>query len=420
MLTLRETTAHAMGIIAISQDGKKYINDILIPANHPRPVKMAKAYYVRTQKGEETKMEVFVIQGDAEAPLDNQIPFRYVVSGIRHIPRRGNQTRIRVQYSYDQNGVIHVEARQEDDEFNLPIRREQVPADMTRFSRPVEDGDPSYSSAKDSSSLSLYSKWAGISNIPTTKLDRFGNPDGEEFDLAPDGSFEGYRILILNLCLSATMNNVVSALIQKGFAVDLLNAVPSADSFSTMLTDHCQLWVISQQTLHFNREQVNAIRIFWESGGGIYIWGDNDPLNTDANYIVDELFGARMGGNYYARQVLSIQQSPGAPGIIENHLISTGLISFFEGDTIASITMAGGLKPLIYSSDGNVVTAFYEHNGKRALIDGAFTRLWDWDWGQSAGTARYIVNAAAWLANAERYAEPTSNRGDDSDWVPTW
>ena len=45
--------------------------------------------------------------------------------------------------------------------------------------------------------------------------------------------------------------------------------------------------------------------------------------------------------------------------------------------------------------------AFYDKDGKRALVDGGFTRLWcNWD---SAGTDRYIVNAAAWLANIERF-----------------
>ena len=39
--------------------------------------------------------------------------------------------------------------------------------------------------------------------------------------------------------------------------------------------------------------------------------------------------------------------------------------------------------------------------GRRALVDGGFTRLYHkWD---SAGTDRYVVNAAAWLANIERF-----------------
>ena len=57
------------------------------------------------------------------------------------------------------------------------------------------------------------------------------------------------------------------------------------------------------------------------------------------------------------------------------------------------------VKPLVYSSDGNVVTAYSESNNSRLLIDGGFTRLWyNWD---SAGTGRFVTNCAAWLANAE-------------------
>ena len=77
---------------------------------------------------------------------------------------------------------------------------------------------------------------------------------------------------------------------------------------------------------------------------------------------------------------------------------------------------------MIYSSDANVVTAYYDFDGKRALVDGAFTRLWDGDWGQSAGTSRYIMNAAVWLANAERFASVTADTsGEDiSREVDTW
>ena len=51
--------------------------------------------------------------------------------------------------------------------------------------------------------------------------------------------------------------------------------------------------------------------------------------------------------------------------------------------------------------EGQVITAYYDRLQRRALVDGAFTRLYcNWD---SAGTDRYIVNAAAWLANIEKF-----------------
>ena len=59
------------------------------------------------------------------------------------------------------------------------------------------------------------------------------------------------------------------------------------------------------------------------------------------------------------------------------------------------------LEPLIYGHEGNLVAAYYDANGKRAILDGGFTRLYvKWD---TAGTARYVKNSAAWLQNVERF-----------------
>lgn len=70
------------------------------------------------------------------------------------------------------------------------------------------------------------------------------------------------------------------------------------------------------------------------------------------------------------------------------------------------------MKPLVYGSDmisvngqqqPNLVTAVYEQDGRRLVIDTGFTRLYcNWD---SAGTGRYVSNAAAWLANFERFQQ---------------
>ena len=57
--------------------------------------------------------------------------------------------------------------------------------------------------------------------------------------------------------------------------------------------------------------------------------------------------------------------------------------------------------PLLYGSAGNLITAVYDHDGRRLIVDGAFTRLTtQWD---EAGSGRFVTNAAAWLANLERF-----------------
>ena len=140
-LTLRETTAHAMGIIAVNPDGTRYINDIIIPANHVRPVKLAKAFGFRTSSKEVAEMEIFVLQGEKDNPIECIIPYRYVVTGIKHLTETRGKTTIKVQYSYDNNGIINVEARQENDKTNLSIRREPVPVDMGKYGLPIDPSD---------------------------------------------------------------------------------------------------------------------------------------------------------------------------------------------------------------------------------------------------------------------------------------
>src|SRR5690349_23969288 len=90
-------------------------------------------------------------------------------------------------------------------------------------------------------------------------------------------------------------------------------------------------------------------------------------------------------------------------GIKPNHLLSTGLEHIYEGITIATIQPNDTLEPLIYGSAGNLVAAYYDKGGKRAILDGGFTRLYNkWD---TAGTARYVKNAASWLVNAEKFGD---------------
>ena len=61
------------------------------------------------------------------------------------------------------------------------------------------------------------------------------------------------------------------------------------------------------------------------------------------------------------------------------------------------------MEPIVYGSAGNLVTAVYEKDGKRLILDGGFTRLYiNWD---TAGTGRYVKNAAAWLVNVEKFGD---------------
>lgn len=66
------------------------------------------------------------------------IPFRYVVTGLKYDKKKKGKSIVRIQYSYDDNGVINVEARQDDERTNLTVRRDKVPEDMSKYGLPLD------------------------------------------------------------------------------------------------------------------------------------------------------------------------------------------------------------------------------------------------------------------------------------------
>lgn len=254
---------------------------------------------------------------------------------------------------------------------------------------------------------SPYNECAGKSNIPGAKIDKFGNPEGAQYDLAQDGSFQGYSIIVLNFCWYCTFTEPEKALKKKGFIIKEFKSLPPLNELSNLLADDkSQLWLISGDETHLDSRYVSLIENYFYSGHGVYIWGDNVPWYADANPVLRQIFNTEMFGNVPGQKVLGIQSRPNEPGIIANHPITTGIVNFYEGHTVATVRAVDNLVPLIIGSDRTIVTVYHDSNGRRALVDGGFTRLYvNWD---SAGTDRYVVNAAAWLANIERFGyKPT-------------
>lgn len=251
--------------------------------------------------------------------------------------------------------------------------------------------------------MDQYNKVAGQSVITGVDQDRHGNAQGSQFDLAVDGGFAGSTVAVLHLYTAGfDFSLPAAALKQKGFSVIKWSDVPPSPSdLSEALEKCCQLWIISDCTPKLTPAHLQVIATFFNAGHGVYIWGDNDPYYADANQVAKMLFGATMAGNTEGGKTVGIQKPSKKRGLVPNHLITTGLERLYEGITIATVSGdAGQLDPLVYGSAGNLVVAVYEKDGKRAIIDGGFTRLYvSWD---ESGTARYVKNAAAWLANVER------------------
>ncbi len=230
--------------------------------------------------------------------------------------------------------------------------------------------------------------------------DRYGNAQGNQFDLAVDGAFEGQTVVVIQL-YQFPFELPKAALKEKGFSVYRWNGAPKVEDLEAALKKANQLWVIADGTRHLNDQHIAAIKKFFEAGHGVYLWGDNEPYYADANAIGEALVGVTMKGNLMGDRTVGLQQEPGKAGVLRRHLLTTGLEYIYEGITIATIQGNHALSPLIYGSANNLVAGFYDQGGKRLIFDGGFTRLYNkWD---TAGTGRYVKNAAAWLANVERF-----------------
>ena len=264
---------------------------------------------------------------------------------------------------------------------------------------------------------SPYSAHAGLTRGPKEAArDSFGNCKGPKYDLSPDDAFKGETIAILQLYgqEGLTFASPSVALSRKGFKILHWTALPPLAEFKAGLRIACQLWVISGRTVSVTAPYIDAIKGLVHAKKGLFLWGDNDPYFADVNAILKalpETSELSLAGNYMGDQVLQEQTevasetggryTDGGVGF-RKHLVCTGLESLYEGITISNVQgPASQRRALIKSSDNRIVTACHDRSQCRVIVDGGFTRLMEDRWLRTAGTERFVTNAACWLYNFE-------------------
>jgi molecular chaperone DnaK len=130
---VHDVMAHSLGAVAVSHDGLAFLNDIVIRRNVPIPAENARSYLHATHRGANTKLEVYLTQGESAAPLDCTVLGKYVFSGISPT---SEEVTIDVKMSYDINGVIHVDAIQRETALHLDMAVEPVPDDLSWLGLP--------------------------------------------------------------------------------------------------------------------------------------------------------------------------------------------------------------------------------------------------------------------------------------------
>jgi len=258
--------------------------------------------------------------------------------------------------------------------------------------------------------VNYYTEYAGMNDeITAEKRDRFSNPAGNEFDLGVEGAFNQFTILVGSFYHDVHKQNFMSQagqrLLQKGFKIVFVfrNHQEFIDNLK-----NCDVALIISNLVGnpgFNEKMLNEVQKFHESGGGLYIWGDNVPGVLEANQVLKHLLKIELVGNTPGDKTLSLGDT-NVKGHFGRHLITSGVVTLYEGVTISYPTSLSILEVLATSTDGHPCILYGEQgpsklpdNCGRIVVDTGFTKLYyKWD---TAGTARYILNACVWLLSLD-------------------
>ena len=128
----QDVMSHSLGMVAENEDRSRYINSIIIPRNEPIPCTKRREYQIRG-----TELEVYMLQGERKIPLQCVLLGKYCFDGITVL--RCKPSMIEIEYTYDANGVVAVNATEVDTGKMLARKIETFPSDVSWMGNPPEE-----------------------------------------------------------------------------------------------------------------------------------------------------------------------------------------------------------------------------------------------------------------------------------------
>lgn len=100
----------SLGIIAVSEDGDAYVNEVMIPRGATLPAEGIKPYRHVFRIGETRQLEAFVTQGEGTGPDDVGFLGLFTLDDLPGAPD-GKPCEIEISYNYDASGIGRARAR---------------------------------------------------------------------------------------------------------------------------------------------------------------------------------------------------------------------------------------------------------------------------------------------------------------------
>ncbi|MDE6443811.1 MAG: Hsp70 family protein [Muribaculaceae bacterium] len=129
-VTVSDVMSHSLGTVAVSSDGTKYVNSIIIRKNKEIPVTNRRQLKFRTRQGGKNLQTVYLTQGESPDIDKCLVVGKYLFHGIEHINNPEGAV-IEIGYSYDANGVVSVEGLQVDSGKKLTVEKVALDDDLS-------------------------------------------------------------------------------------------------------------------------------------------------------------------------------------------------------------------------------------------------------------------------------------------------
>ncbi|WP_294341531.1 Hsp70 family protein [uncultured Clostridium sp.] len=130
-----DVITHSLGMIARGEDNNEYKNSIIIRKNTKIPAVEKRMYAIETYEDRENYMEVYMMQGESINPEFCTVLGKYSFHGIEAMGS-GNAL-IEITYSYDENSIVSVSAKQIENDKELQLKIERVEEDLQFLNNPI-------------------------------------------------------------------------------------------------------------------------------------------------------------------------------------------------------------------------------------------------------------------------------------------
>lgn len=136
---IEDVISHSLGMVSVSEDESRYLNDIMITRNTPySKASMTKTRELKvSRRKEKNVLDIYLLQGESDDPSDCSIAKRYVFRDLDYV--EGGKTKLAITYKHTYNGTVDISAVQTETGRNLPVHEEAIPEDMSWLGRSPKD-----------------------------------------------------------------------------------------------------------------------------------------------------------------------------------------------------------------------------------------------------------------------------------------